>query len=220
MEPVLSGCRAKGTYLRQLSRVEGVRRHILQGLQNGDQRPGSAINVREVAVGLGTSPTPVREALERLAGEGIVHAGRGERGFTVPRYVARELSDLYRLLGTLLQIAHRDAGPIKSDEDVRKSIEDGAPALAVESVLSLVASQTTSRILSGEIRRIINILAPYRLEEPRIIPNWREELGDLRASLIANDQVVKSFRFHTKLRLQRVAVLIESVEEGDHGQIY
>jgi hypothetical protein len=123
-------------------------------------------------------------------------------------------------LGTLLQIAHRDCGPIKSDEDVRKSIEDGAPALAVESVLSLVASQATNRVLGGEIRRIINILAPYRLEEPRIIPNWREELGDLRASLIANDQVVKSFRFHTKLRLQRVAVLIESVEEGDHGQIY
>jgi DNA-binding GntR family transcriptional regulator len=220
MEPVLFGYRTKGTYLRPLSRVEGVRRHILQGLRNGDQRPGSAINVREVAVGLGTSPTPVREALERLAGEGIVHAGRGERGFTVPRYVARELSDLYRLLGTLLQIAHRDSGTIKSDEDVRKSIEDGAPALAVESVLSLVASQTTSRILSGEIGRIINMLAPYRVEEPRIIPNWREELSDLRASLIANEQVVKSFRFHTKLRLQRVAALIESVDGDDHGQIY
>jgi DNA-binding IscR family transcriptional regulator len=206
--------------LRQLSRVEGVRRHILQGLRNGDQRPGTAINVREIAVGLGTSPTPVREALERLVGEGIVHAGRGERGFTVPRHGARELSDLYRLLETLLQIAHRDSGPIKSDEDIRISIEDGAPALAVESVLGLVASQTTSRILSGEIRRIINILAPYRIEEPKIIPNWREELSDLRASLTANEQVVKSFRFHTKLRLQQVAALIESVDGDNHGQIY
>jgi hypothetical protein len=169
---------------------------------------------------LGTSPTPVREALERLVGEGIVHTGRGERGFTVPRYVARELSDLYWLLGALLQIAHRGCGPIKSDEDLRRSIEDGPPALAVESVLSLVASQTTNRVLSGEIRRIINMLAPYRLREPRIIPNWREELGNLCASLIANDQVVKSLRFHTKLRMQRVAVFIESVEEDDNGQIY
>ncbi|RZL18382.1 MAG: GntR family transcriptional regulator [Sphingomonas sp.] len=206
--------------MRQLSRVEGVRRHILQGLRNGDQRPGAVINVRDIAVGLGTSPTPVREALERLAGEGIVHAGRGERGFSVPRYGARELSDLYRLLETLLQIAHRDHGPLKSDEDIRVSIEDGAPALAVESVLSHVASRTTSRILSGEIRRIINILGPYRIEEPRIIPNWRQELSDLRASLIANEQVAKSIRFHTKLRLQQVAALIASVDEDDHGQIY
>lgn len=205
--------------MQHFSRVERARRHLLQSLLDGEHRPGSVINIKDIAVVLGISPTPVREALERLAGEGIVQTAQSGRGFTAARHGARELADLFRVLEVLLRFAYQDRQKPILVEASSLTLDKEHPALAVQSVLGLVADHTRSRTLSGEIRRFINLLAPYRAQEPRIIPNWPEELDNLRAGLITENQVMQSLRMHTRLRTQCVTVLIESVENRHH-QIY
>lgn len=61
--------------MKGTSQVERVRRHVLDELRTGILRPGSAISVQDEAVALRTSATLVREALERLVGEGILDVG-------------------------------------------------------------------------------------------------------------------------------------------------
>jgi len=70
-------------------------------LREGDLEPGSRITAKEVAEGLRLSPTPVREALSRLAGEGLLEERRGD-GLFVPELSATDVAGLYRLSEQLL----------------------------------------------------------------------------------------------------------------------
>lgn len=73
---------------------ERVYRAILQMLARGSLRRGSTLRIDILAKGLDVSPTPVREALARLAATGLVlHESR--KGYTVaPPISARQLSEL------------------------------------------------------------------------------------------------------------------------------
>lgn len=58
--------------------------------------PGEALVVTELAEKIGLSPTPVREALACLAGEGLIDRRKG-KGYTYPADPAPILLDLYAL---------------------------------------------------------------------------------------------------------------------------
>jgi len=72
--------------------IDEVRRAIL----GGDWKPGEKLQPAALAVRFGTSTTVVREALTRLAGDGLVTTVRN-RGFFVPKLDLRELSDITEL---------------------------------------------------------------------------------------------------------------------------
>lgn len=57
-------------------------------------RPGQKLVDRDLADQLGTSRTPVREALARLAMMGLVEA-RSRRGYYVTQYSSQQMSELY-----------------------------------------------------------------------------------------------------------------------------
>ena len=59
---------------------ERVERELRHRLMAGRFRPGQRLNIAELALGLGTSVTPIREALFRLA---AVHAVEFRRGYSV-----------------------------------------------------------------------------------------------------------------------------------------
>ncbi|RKN41049.1 GntR family transcriptional regulator [Micromonospora endolithica] len=70
---------------------ESTYRRVRQMLLRGEIPAGHPVNQSEVAVALGVSRTPVRRALSRLEGEGLVSAGpRGwhAEGFDVERMTA------------------------------------------------------------------------------------------------------------------------------------
>ena len=75
---------------------ERIRIRIL----DGDYAAGSRLREKEVAEELGVSRTPVREAVRRLAAEGLlnVHANRGAE---VVRYDRAELGEIFALRATL-----------------------------------------------------------------------------------------------------------------------
>jgi DNA-binding GntR family transcriptional regulator len=51
-------------------------RHILDAIMSHRLRPGDRLRPDELATSMGISPTPVKEALARLAGEGLVDLSR------------------------------------------------------------------------------------------------------------------------------------------------
>jgi GntR family colanic acid and biofilm gene transcriptional regulator len=75
-------------------------RSLKQALLDGRLRPGERLVTRELAARLGTSPTPVREALLKLVAGGVLEVAPSQ-AFQVPvldaaRYL--ELADIRRLL--------------------------------------------------------------------------------------------------------------------------
>jgi GntR family colanic acid and biofilm gene transcriptional regulator len=60
-----------------------VERELRDALISGRLRPGEALKIRDLATQLGVSPTPVREALMKLAAERAIEANHA-RSFRVP----------------------------------------------------------------------------------------------------------------------------------------
>ena len=81
---------------------------IREAILDGDLEAGERLKEDELARQLDVSRTPVREALRRLAAEGLVVV-EPQRGATVRAYDARELDDMYRLRAVLEGYAARRA---------------------------------------------------------------------------------------------------------------
>lgn len=69
---------------------------LRQAILSGDQPPGTAIPIDEVAAHLGVSQIPVREALMTLVGEGLVEH-RPHVGYQVATLTFEEFTDLYQV---------------------------------------------------------------------------------------------------------------------------
>ena len=81
-------------------------RHIKARIMDFQLLPGVKISDEEVAKTLGTSRTPVRESLNRLAELGLVEA-RKNRGFRVKIFKKKEIEELYELRSNLECLAVR-----------------------------------------------------------------------------------------------------------------
>ena len=77
---------------------------ILQRIERGDLPTGSKLRDAAIAAELGVSRTPVREALVRLAREGVLSAEPG-RGFRLTSLSPSELRDIGSILAELEPLA-------------------------------------------------------------------------------------------------------------------
>lgn len=80
----------------QTSVVDQVTKEIRRSILSGDLRPGQQFSLREIAGDLGVSFIPVREALRRLEGQGLVSTERGKSA-TVTPLSHEDLHGIYRL---------------------------------------------------------------------------------------------------------------------------
>ena len=90
-----------------LTRVEGPRNlaeivyiKIEEAITNLVIKPGDEIQEARLAKQLGTSVTPVREALNRLAGDGLIVREPNKRP-RVAKFSHKEIEDLYNIRGAL-----------------------------------------------------------------------------------------------------------------------
>ncbi|MFJ5774618.1 GntR family transcriptional regulator [Streptomyces sp. NPDC093094] len=82
--------------VRSLSLVDEVTKEIRRSVLAADLRPGQEFSLREIAGRLGVSIIPVREALHRLEGQGLVVTPRGKSATVAP--LSRvDLRAVYRL---------------------------------------------------------------------------------------------------------------------------
>jgi len=86
-----------------------LRRIVLERIVSGTLAPGVRIKEARLAEELGTSRTPLREALIKLEQEGFVRSELAH-GFTVEPISGREVREIYPLLWTLETLALRSSG--------------------------------------------------------------------------------------------------------------
>jgi len=76
--------------------VDRVSHEIRKSIIEGRVRPGESLSISDLATDLGVSPSPVREALQRLAGQGLVLLRPARTAVIAPLEVD-DLEEIYRL---------------------------------------------------------------------------------------------------------------------------
>jgi DNA-binding GntR family transcriptional regulator len=96
-------CAERSSLVRQI-RADGLQERIYSALREnivtGNVAPGARLRELDLAAQFGTSQTPVREALRRLAQEGLV-ISYPRRGSYVAKLSVSEIEDVYSLRGEL-----------------------------------------------------------------------------------------------------------------------
>lgn len=93
--------------------------HILAALRSGRYRTGERLIAETIATEIGTSRMPVREALRRLAAEGLVTL-RANRGATVNAPDTKEMQEVFEMRAVLEGLAVRLAVPRLTPGDLRQ----------------------------------------------------------------------------------------------------
>ncbi|MBD3774941.1 MAG: GntR family transcriptional regulator, partial [Rhodobacteraceae bacterium] len=84
--------------------VEPTYERLKRDLLEGKWRQGARLEAMRLADDFGVSMTPVRDCLNRLAGEGLVDMRPGH-GYHVPSLTEKELRDLLQSSAALLDFA-------------------------------------------------------------------------------------------------------------------
>lgn len=80
----------------QVSLTDRVYNELMRAIRAGELKPGSMHSVVEISGRLGVSRTPVREALLRMAGNGMVRFERS-RGVRILEVSTRDIEEIYSL---------------------------------------------------------------------------------------------------------------------------
>lgn len=134
--------------------------------------PGMPLVIASLAEELGLSPTPVREALARLAGEGVVEHWPG-RGYFAPGLAASDIVELYGYHQRLVLWAMDLPGTGPAG---RQGLAGEVPGDRVERVFASMAERPGNRVLLRAYRLAAARLRPIRHVEALVAP---VDLGDV-----------------------------------------
>lgn len=144
---------------------------LRERLRSGEWIEGGPLTVAEIADACGVSATPVREALARLAGEGLIEDRRG-RGFETRRVDAVDLADLYRSQMAVAVMAGKAAsGSGMPDRDCVLTPGDflADPVRAWEVVFDSLLRRARASFFLCEQRHLADRLAPARRVEGKVL---------------------------------------------------
>ncbi|MFK5954229.1 MAG: GntR family transcriptional regulator [Desulfobacterium sp.] len=148
--------------------------------------PGVKISDKDIAKELGVSRTPVREALIRLTGHGLVQSLHN-KGFTVREFSAKDVQDIYILREALELLALKLTIQGLNDEKIQafKTLLGGYPALiasrnrnefnkADENFHKLIAEFSENLPLKMQMNSLQDQLAILRRYAHLLSEDWRE----------------------------------------------
>jgi len=152
---------------------------IRNGIRMGQILPGTRLQETELATQLGTSKTPVREALGRLVSDGLATSS-GRTGVYVTRLSQDEIVDLYEAREIIEPALARLAAERATDEDIealQESVAEFAGALDADDIYSLmdldsqfhemIASIASNSMLADARERLDNCIAIARVTSLR-----------------------------------------------------
>lgn len=96
---------------------EAVKERLRTAILSGELAPGSVVVLSDISEQLGTSQTPVREALRELSGEGLIDFGPF-RSPVVHQPTLAEAEEIYQLRLILEPVAVREAVPLALEPDL------------------------------------------------------------------------------------------------------
>jgi DNA-binding FadR family transcriptional regulator len=190
-------------------------------LRTGQLRPGERLAATVLAEALQLSATPVREALARLAGEGLIEERRGQ-GYFVRALSADDVADLYRLSLAHLVLA------LKPERTLSASTLEEAPTpfataatdavAAVEQLMQGWVRAAGGRALTASYARISLQLGPVRRREPLLFKDLADEadrLLTLRSAAQAWLPAVRRFHGRRVAAAPRLAGLLDREFGGE-----
>ncbi|MHB9756873.1 GntR family transcriptional regulator [Streptomyces sp. BYX5S] len=153
------------------SQVERTVELVRAGIHAGAHQPGSRLRERELAEALGVSRVPVREALMRLAAEGLVEL-EPRRGARVRRLTLRDVEELFDLRLSLEVFAARRAAEIVAGggghEPLRRVMDEAEAATRSADAAGIAAANTAfhaelitmtgNRLLHSSFQRSLGLM--------------------------------------------------------------
>lgn len=172
--------------LAPLERSPALSDQVYQALRTQLRRGtiGAGQPLQEVALAqrLGVSRTPVREALTRLAGEGLLTLSG--RSFVVPALSTADAADIYEIRFLLETAAMRQIAPRCADDGVRAPIDD---ALEAARAANAVADVSGFRDAHARFRAACLALVPNR-RLARLIEQYDDHMQHIAAITLDDGQ--------------------------------
>lgn len=182
------------------------------GIKSGRLRAGGQVIVADEAARMRLSITPVREALARLNGEGLVERAPSG-GYLVVRLESAEVSDGYRLLERLILLARGMTGPSPDDHIDMPALPDTAsPGASVNYLFDRIIRGSGNTMLAACHSLVRRRLAPLARAEGRVFPDIQAEADRLYGvtSRSAFETVVQQY---FERRASAAALLVRVAEE-------
>jgi DNA-binding GntR family transcriptional regulator len=168
-----------------------VYHEVLSRIYRGDLRPGSRVRDTDVAAHLGVSRTPVREALLRLARDGVLDADMG-RGFSVRPLDPGEMRETGEILATLECLALGLSGDISAQRLLRLS--------EIDRELAAVRGDVDRSVdLDEEWHRTLLADCPNQRLRSMIASLWQVPSRYMRAFLRDAGRVTLSTQHHVRI---------------------
>ncbi len=173
-----------------------VYRQLLDAIHRGELAPGTRVRDTNLATRLGVSRTPVREALLRLAREGVLNSDMG-RGFRVPPLDAAEIGETGQLLAALEALALDLTTDFPADRldrlaeiDRRMEQTRGDAARCVE-----LEEEWHSVLLEGcPNRQLLELLTSLRQISRRYLSAYLRDADRIALSTLPHQKMVEAFR--------------------------
>lgn len=190
---------------------------------SGAFAPGDRIDVNAIAASDGMSPTPVRNALYRLAGAGLLISQSNE-GFFVPHCSEQDLRDLYDGSTALLGIAigrasygrtppkRRSLDAVRSGDCVEMRSE-----AAFQDIMFLCANKRLRLAFADVALR----LRPFRPLEKELIANREIELRRILGAYEKVDysELGRLIDAYHRRRIRLAPKLIARMQQRDSGAV-
>ena len=187
--------------------------HALKAeLGSGRFRPGDPLEPAVLSGELNASITPVRDALHRLVGEGLVEAPPTD-GFRAPLLTEVALRHLYAWNQWLLAGALKSGGPDREVPEHAPGTEPRHEA-PVEPLFLRIAA------LSGNPEHVIAILGvsdrlrAARTVEPLIFENIGVEAAQIEAALHDRATLRRNLSLYHRRRLKAVHEIVAALHAG------
>lgn len=161
---------------------------------------GERLAITELASDLDLSATPVREALSRLAGEGLIEERRGQ-GYFAWRLDSVDLLELYALQELYLRFSLERSRAVSLDALAAETWE------TVETAFEEIVGRSANAALGRANRLLADRLAAPRLAEPLALVGEEDGLEALRAGKGVDDLLAAVETYHAR-RVAAAAVII------------
>lgn len=171
------------------SKSELLFEQIRRALQSGRYLPGQWVDPGSLAAEFSTSLTPIRLALHRLVGAGLLE-DRARGGIRVPLPSEVALRDHYTWMERLLLVAC-DMGPPPLPPAGGRALDPIAPGddlvKLTWKLFDAIAAATSHNFLHQAVRQANDQLAPVRRAKQHLLEHHAEELSDLLRHWHAQD---------------------------------
>ena len=197
-------------------------------LRSGAVGAGQALQEVQLAGQFGVSRTPVREAMARLAGEGLLANHR--RSFTVPALTLQDVDDIYELRCLVEPEALRRIAPLFADAakhaPIQAALADAQAAYRAADADAFRAANVRfraawlARVRNARLVRVVELYADHlqhiralTLGDPRVHKIVLRGLERVAAALAAGDGDAAAAAMHEHL-LQARRAFIEATGLG------